>query len=188
MACSVAAATTTKTFPVPSWWPHSTLKLEKARSHLPAGRAESGRSSFHTFIALLRCHGYWSITTVSWEPNRHLRSRVTQREKVKPSRPTHLTLWVPLWTGLKKRSKVNVNENLERRGLGMKGRGRGMIGYVRVQRLWLWLCTVPGVVVVPWWLISMSVFHHFAYSWILKCICIWLIFSQHCRRRADPVV
>lgn len=69
----------------------------------------------------------------------------------------------------------------------MKGKGAGMIGYVRVEEMWLWLCTVPGVV-VPWWLISMSVFHHFAYSWMLKCVWIWLIFSRHRRRRADHVV
>lgn len=60
---------------------------------------------------------------------------------------------------------------------GSQGKGVGMISYANVERIWLWLCNVPGVV-VPWQLISISAFHHLAYSWILKYICIWLIFSR----------
>lgn len=35
--------------------------------------------STHSLLCF-RCHGYWAITTVSWEPSEHFRSYVTQRE------------------------------------------------------------------------------------------------------------
>lgn len=72
-----------------------------------------------------------------------------------------------------------------RKNLNKEKNSRNDWGYVRVEKMWL--CTVPDVVIL-WQLISMSVFHHFAYSWILKCIYIWLIFSRYCRRGGDHVL
>lgn len=41
-----------------------------------------------TSIALHHCHGYWSITTVSWELNKHSRHHVMQIEKGKKTKQT----------------------------------------------------------------------------------------------------
>lgn len=80
----VAAATSTATTSTcPRHQRRTSDKPEaqkKPESHLPAERAESGGSSANIFIALHRCHGYWSITTVSWELNKHMKSCLMQKQ------------------------------------------------------------------------------------------------------------
>lgn len=154
--------------PVPSGGPRATLKLKKTKQkkNLKAiwqqNRQNVVQAVFMTFMALHR-HGYWPMTTVSWEPDKHSTRHMMQMDEGETNQtdasatggafvncisvtgssgqPGHFTHksgshYIMRIINSVKKESWNENKTMPKRRLEIQGKGVGMINYVMVEKMW----------------------------------------------------
>lgn len=147
--------------------PETLTAREKRSSHLAANKQNQVRAASTAFVALHHRHGYWPITTVSWEPDKYWWRHVTQVEKgkgreKKNSKTTNASalrgifverhqvfiasgpLYLQIWVTLRKQSSAvwehgaNINKNTRHKELGGED-----LCYASAGRRDFWLCSAP---------------------------------------------